>query len=133
MIGRREAGARAFVLGRLCSIAVARPPNASPDPALSSSRLVFLFTNNDRSIMYDTGAAFPAFNLIAIVLMVLPSWWHIKSRNVNTLMFIFWEFISVLMCAINSLIYYDTVEIDHPVWCDVSNKFRIGLCWLFGF
>lgn len=70
---------------------------------------------------------------MAIVLMVLPSWWHIKSRNVNMLMFIFWEFISVLMCAINSLIYYDTVEIDHPVWCDVSNTFRIKLYWLFGF
>jgi len=70
--------------------------------------------------MYNSGAAFPVFNFVAVVLLMLPSYWHLKSKNVNTLLFIFWQLVSVGMCAINSLVYYQSPEVGHPIWCDVS-------------
>lgn len=65
-------------------------------------------------------SAFAAFNFLAIPFLLLPSAWHWRARNTPTLLLIFWCLASVVPQAINSVVWYNTVDDVAPIWCDVS-------------
>ncbi|BGP27494.1 A1 mating-type pheromone receptor [Rhodotorula toruloides] len=70
--------------------------------------------------------AFAVFNFLGIVFVLLPAAWHWTARNTATLLFIFWCMVTTVPMAINSIVWYDGVDIRAPVYCDIITKLRIG-------
>lgn len=64
-------------------------------------------------------AVFLVFNILGIFFILLPSGWHWRVKNTATLLYIFWCTVTVIPAAINSIIWYNTVENVAPIWCDV--------------
>jgi len=65
-------------------------------------------------------AAFPTFNFLAILFILLPSTWHWRARNTPTLLLIFWLLAALVPQAINASVWYNTADDIAPIWCDVS-------------
>lgn len=63
--------------------------------------------------------AYAVFNFLGIFFILLPAGWHWSARNTATLLFIFWCLVSVVPAAINSVVWYDRVDIKAPIYCDV--------------
>jgi hypothetical protein len=61
-----------------------------------------------------------AFNAIAIICVLLPAPWHWRTKNIGTLLFIFWATIGALVTFVNGIVWSDNVDNPSPVWCDVS-------------
>jgi len=70
--------------------------------------------------------AYAVFNFLGIFFILLPAGWHWSARNTATLLFIFWCLVSVVPAAINSVVWYDRVDIKAPIYCDIVTKLRIG-------
>jgi len=71
-------------------------------------------------------AAFPVFNGLGVLFVLIPSGWHWRVRNTGTLLFGFWCILASFPLFVNSLIWYDTVRIVAPVWCDITTKLQVG-------
>lgn len=63
-----------------------------------------------------------AFNAIAIICVLLPAPWHWRTKNIGTLLFIFWATIGALVAFVNGIVWNDNVDNPSPVWCDVSSQ-----------
>jgi pheromone a factor receptor len=64
--------------------------------------------------------AFAFFSAISIILVILPSPWHWKSRNIGTLLYIGWVLLANLVYLVNSIVWWSSAENVAPVWCDIS-------------
>jgi pheromone a factor receptor len=60
------------------------------------------------------------WSFIGFVVVLIPSPWHWRSRNVATLCLIFWLALYNMTRFINSLIWADNYANVVPVWCDIS-------------
>ncbi|EJD43537.1 STE3-domain-containing protein [Auricularia subglabra TFB-10046 SS5] len=69
----------------------------------------------------------PIFSFLSIFLVLLPSPWHWKARNVATLSLIAWIVVCSIVRGVNSIIWMDNVVIRYRVWCDISAKILIGM------
>nr|AER30303.1 mating pheromone receptor a1 [Rhodotorula araucariae] len=70
--------------------------------------------------------AYAVFNFLGIFFVLLPAGWHWTARNTATLLFIFWCVVNIVPAAINSVIWYDRVDIKAPIYCDIVTKLRVG-------
>lgn len=62
----------------------------------------------------------PVASFIAAALVLIPTPWHWRARNVATCGIIFWLFIVNMIYGINSLIWSDNVIIRAHIWCDIG-------------
>ncbi|KAF8704763.1 STE3-like pheromone receptor, partial [Rhizoctonia solani] len=70
---------------------------------------------------------FPTICALALVLLLLVLPTHVRARNIGTLLFIGWSFISTLVFFVNSLVWAGNLSDPAPVWCDISAKILIGV------
>ncbi|QRV83678.1 STE3-type pheromone receptor [Ceratobasidium sp. AG-Ba] len=70
---------------------------------------------------------FPTLCAIAIVLCLLPLPWHLRTRNIGTLLYIGWSLVGCIIYFINSLVWAGSIEDKAPIWCDISSKLIIGM------
>ena len=67
-------------------------------------------------------------SFIACIATLLPLPWHWRARNVATLSIIFWFFVSNLVFGVDAAVWSNNVTIRIPVWCDISENFRLLEC-----
>jgi pheromone a factor receptor len=60
---------------------------------------------------------------LALLLLILPAPWHIKSRNSGTLLYIGWAFIGNLTYLVNAIVWNGNLLNPAPVWCDIGAFF----------
>ncbi|KIO23492.1 hypothetical protein M407DRAFT_27020 [Tulasnella calospora MUT 4182] len=70
---------------------------------------------------------FPVLASIGIVLILLPSYWHFKSGNVGTMLYIVWTFIGNLNYLVNSISWKGNLHNPPWLWCDLSTALIIAL------
>jgi len=67
------------------------------------------------------------FSGVSLVLVSLPLTWHVRSRNVGTLSYMFYVFFGNLFFLVNSIVWFNNVNDPAPIWCDITAKFQIGM------
>jgi pheromone a factor receptor len=83
------------------------------------------------STVDPTYPAFPIVTSFGILLLLLPLYWHWKSRNVGTLLYIGWGLTGNIIYLVNSVVWSGNLRNDHHFWCDLSTKLMIGLSVAF--
>ncbi|KAI5954745.1 STE3 [Candida theae] len=75
--------------------------------------------------MNSGAAGTAAFSFIALILLIPPFSWHIKSRNIPAILLVTWLTLVNLIGFINTMIWsgedFDTVY-DGQGWCDITTK-----------
>ncbi|KAG9045218.1 a-factor receptor [Tulasnella sp. UAMH 9824] len=70
---------------------------------------------------------FPVLASIGIVLVLLPAYWHFKSGNIGTILYIVWTFIGNLNYLINSIAWAGNLHNPPWFWCDLSTALIVAL------
>ncbi|KAG8934305.1 a-factor receptor [Tulasnella sp. 417] len=83
-----------------------------------------LSTNSSVDPTYPT---FPVLACTGIVLILLPAYWHFKSGNVGTILYIVWAFIGNLNYLVNSISWTGNLHSPPWFWCDLSTSLIIAL------
>ncbi|WVN88714.1 uncharacterized protein L203_103927 [Cryptococcus depauperatus CBS 7841] len=79
---------------------------------------------------------YPAWNFIALVLVILPAPWHWRARNIATMSLVFWLTLANSFGFINVILWSGNVEDRNGVWCDISSRipllvsYAVPLCSL---
>nr|AAV28758.1 STE3p [Cryptococcus gattii] len=79
---------------------------------------------------------YPFWNLIALVLVLLPAPWHWRAHNIATVSLIVWLTFANLCGFINTIIWAGSYADKSPVWCDISSRvpllvgYAVPLCSL---
>lgn len=63
---------------------------------------------------------YAVWSFIGFIMVLLPSPWHWRARNIATLSLIFWVAMANLVVFVNSLVWADNFKDTAPVWCDIS-------------
>ncbi|KIO21046.1 hypothetical protein M407DRAFT_29310, partial [Tulasnella calospora MUT 4182] len=74
-----------------------------------------------------TYPTFPVLASLGIVLILLPSYWHFKSGNVGTILYIVWTFIGNLNYLVNAIAWSGNLHNPPWFWCDLSTALIIAL------
>lgn len=64
---------------------------------------------------------------IAVLLVLLPSPWHWRARNVATLSLIAWLALTNFARGVNAIVWMGNVRIHSRWWCDITSKITIGI------
>ncbi|KAG8904082.1 a-factor receptor [Tulasnella sp. 417] len=83
-----------------------------------------LLSTNSVDPSYPT---FPILSSLGIVLILLPSYWHFKSGNVGTILYIVWTFVGSLNYLVNSIAWAGNLHNPPWFWCDLSTALMIAL------
>ncbi|KAG8948931.1 a-factor receptor [Tulasnella sp. 424] len=83
-----------------------------------------LITTSSFDPTYPT---FPIFASLGIVLISLPAYWHFKSGNVGTILYIVWTFVGNLNYLINSIAWAGNLHNPPWFWCDLSTAITVAL------
>ncbi|KIR60340.1 hypothetical protein I314_03631 [Cryptococcus bacillisporus CA1873] len=67
---------------------------------------------------------YPFWNLIALVLVLLPAPWHWRAHNIATVSLIVWLTFANLCGFINTIIWSGSYADKSPVWCDITLAVR---------
>ena len=70
--------------------------------------------------MSASNIVFMVFSGIALVLSIIPLWWHLPSWNVGTCMYMIWTALACLVYFVNSVVWNGNVINWAPVWCDIG-------------
>ncbi|KAG8965695.1 a-factor receptor [Tulasnella sp. 408] len=73
---------------------------------------------------------YPTFLVLAsigIILILLPAYWHFKSRNVGTILYIVWTFIGNLNYLVNAIAWAGNMHSPPWFWCDLSTALIVAL------
>ncbi|TFK19187.1 STE3-domain-containing protein [Coprinopsis marcescibilis] len=68
----------------------------------------------------------PINAFLVAVLVLIPTPWHWRARNIPTLSIIAWHFVSNIICGVNAIIWAGNVELVAPVWCDIVTRIQTG-------
>lgn len=63
---------------------------------------------------------YPIWSLICLILVLLPSPWHWRARNISTIGLIFWLAVYNFVVFINTLVWADNYADVAPVWNEIS-------------
>ncbi|KIM26532.1 hypothetical protein M408DRAFT_330503 [Serendipita vermifera MAFF 305830] len=63
----------------------------------------------------------------AILCLLLPAAWHIRSRNSGTLLYLAWSLTGNIIYFVNSIVWAENIRNPAPIWCDISSKLIVGL------
>lgn len=63
---------------------------------------------------------YAVWSFIGFVLVLLPSPWHWRARNIATLSLIFWIALTNLCNFVNCIVWADNFMDSAPIWCDIS-------------
>ncbi|KAG9050519.1 a-factor receptor [Tulasnella sp. UAMH 9824] len=74
-----------------------------------------------------TYPTFPVLASLGIVLISLPAYWHFKSGNVGTILYIVWTFVGNLNYLVNSIAWAGNLHNPPWFWCDLSTALIIAL------
>ncbi|KIO22104.1 hypothetical protein M407DRAFT_79537 [Tulasnella calospora MUT 4182] len=74
-----------------------------------------------------TYPTFPVLASAGIVLILLPAYWHFRSGNVGTILYIVWTFIGSLNYLINSISWAGNIHNPPWFWCDLSTAVIVAL------
>ncbi|KZV72299.1 STE3-domain-containing protein [Peniophora sp. CONT] len=66
------------------------------------------------------------FAFLAAVLVALPIPWHWRARNIPTLSIMGWLLVTNLIYGVNVIVWSGNVLDPIPIWCDITNRIRIG-------
>jgi pheromone a factor receptor len=55
----------------------------------------------------------------AIVCLLLPAAWHVRSKNSGTLLYLAWSLIGNLIYFVNSIAWAGNIGNPAPIWCDI--------------
>ncbi|KAJ4463383.1 GPCR fungal pheromone mating factor [Lentinula edodes] len=75
---------------------------------------------------FDIDTLFFGLSLSASVLVFIPFYWHFKTRNTGTCLFMAWTGLACLVLSINSILWNNSTSNFAPLWCDISAKFLVG-------
>lgn len=64
----------------------------------------------------------PFFALLACILVLLPFSWHVRSRNVGTIMLSTWLFLGNLDNFVNSMVWWNSFANKAPGYCELSKS-----------
>ncbi|KAK0524658.1 a-factor receptor [Tilletia horrida] len=65
---------------------------------------------------------FTPFAGIGLVLLLALLPWHLRAKNLAVFLLCGWLFLQVLSFFVNSIAWWDNVDIKAEVWCDISTK-----------
>ncbi|KAG9005593.1 a-factor receptor [Tulasnella sp. 427] len=88
------------------------------------SSLTALPSTNSIDPTYPT---FPVFAALGMVFISLPAYWHFKSRNVGTILFITWTFLGNLNGFVNSIAWAGNTHTPPWFWCDLSTALIVAI------
>lgn len=71
---------------------------------------------------------YPIWSLICLVLVLLPSPWHWRARNISTIGLIFWLAVYNCIVFINTLVWADNYADVAPVWSEISQYKTYTTC-----
>ncbi|KAG9005254.1 a-factor receptor, partial [Tulasnella sp. 427] len=83
-----------------------------------------LITTDSLDPTYPT---FPVLAQLGIILILLPAYWHFKSGNVGTILYIVWTFIGNLIYLVNAISWAGNTHSPPWLWCDLSTALMIAL------
>jgi pheromone a factor receptor len=55
----------------------------------------------------------------AILCLVLPAAWHIRSKNSGTLLYLAWSLTGNLIYFVNAIVWAGNIGNPAPIWCDI--------------
>lgn len=64
----------------------------------------------------------PILAFLAVILVILPLPWHIKTKNIATLSLAFWLVQGNLFLAINAILWNDNVAVKHLRYCNIGER-----------
>jgi len=67
-----------------------------------------------RDLPFVLGCAF------AIVCLLLPAAWHVRSKNSGTLLYLAWSLTGNLVYFVNAIVWAGNIENPAPIWCDIG-------------
>jgi hypothetical protein len=65
---------------------------------------------------------FIIYAFIALFLLLLASPPHFRSGNIGACILVVWVFIGSLGFLVNAIVWWDNVETNAPVWCDICES-----------
>nr|UWI70531.1 pheromone receptor B1 [Pleurotus eryngii] len=68
----------------------------------------------------------PVAAFLAAALVLIPTPWHWRARNVATCGIIFWLFVVNFIYGVNSILWASDVIDRAPIWCDICTKIVVG-------
>ncbi|KAG8950991.1 a-factor receptor [Tulasnella sp. 424] len=74
-----------------------------------------------------TYPTFPVLASIGIVLILLPAYWHFKSGNAGTILYIVWTFVGNLNYMVNAIAWAGNLHSPPWFWCDLSTALIVAL------
>lgn len=63
---------------------------------------------------------YPIWSLVCLILVILPSPWHWRARNISTIGLIFWMALYHCLVFINTLLWADNYADSAPIWSEIS-------------
>ncbi|KAK0524369.1 a-factor receptor [Tilletia horrida] len=66
--------------------------------------------------------AFTPFAGVGLILLLAVLPWHLRAKNTAVILLTFWLGIDLLVLFVNSIVWWDNVDIKAKVWCDISTK-----------
>jgi len=69
---------------------------------------------------------------LAIVMLLLPATWHVRSRNSGIILYVAWSLTGNIIYFVNSIIWAGNLRNPSPIWCDICmfKKPRVSAVWL---
>ncbi|KAF7421275.1 hypothetical protein PC9H_011797 [Pleurotus ostreatus] len=68
----------------------------------------------------------PVAAFLAAALVLIPTPWHWRARNIATCGIIFWLFVVNFIYGVNSILWASDVIDRAPIWCDICTKIVVG-------
>lgn len=56
---------------------------------------------------------------LAIICLLLPAAWHIRSKNSGTLLYLTWSLTGNLIYFVNAIVWAENIDNPAPIWCDI--------------
>lgn len=73
----------------------------------------FSLQTSMRELPFITACAF------AIVMLLVPAAWHVRSRNSGIILYIAWSLTGNVIYFVNSIIWAGNLRNPSPIWCDI--------------
>ena len=63
----------------------------------------------------------------AIICLLLPAAWHVRSKNSGTLLYLAWSLTGNLIYLVNAIVWAGNIDNPAPIWCDICGFSRYSL------
>ena len=86
----------------------------------------YLWTTKPRSTLASTMAFFYPYyeilTIIAMILLLMATPFHLNMKGTSTWPFMLWSFIWCLLRTVNGMVWHDRMDNIAPIWCDICGS-----------